>query len=214
MKRRRRDIGQIPGQNRHDRPENGRTQTRLRHNRLHIPGNRRGNCIPSGIVGILFKDYIEKYLSSILTVALSLLFTSIILFILSKLTKNNKNEEKLNVKKSISIGLSQIIGLIPGISRSGITTFMGVNKKLSLEEALKFSFIMYLPTSIGATFLSLISDNSIIESFNYLYIVSFISSFIGTYLGISLFFISIKKNNFKFFAIYLLIISTIILFII
>lgn len=171
-------------------------------------------CIPSGIVGILFKDYIEKYLSSILTVALSLLFTSIILFILSKLTKNNKNAEKLNAKKSISIGLSQIIGLIPGISRSGITTFMGVNKKLSLEEALKFSFIMYLPTSIGATFLSLISDNSIIESFNYLYIVSFISSFIGTYLGISLFFKSIKKNNFKFFAIYLLIISTIILFII
>lgn len=171
-------------------------------------------CIPSGIVGILFKDYIEKYLSSILTVALSLLFTSIILFILSKLTKNNKNEEKLNAKKSISIGLSQIIGLIPGISRSGITTFMGVNKKLSLEEALKFSFIMYLPTSIGATLLSLISDNSIIESFNYLYIVSFISSFIGTYLGISLFFKSIKKNNFKFFAIYLLIISTIILFII
>ncbi len=56
---------------------------------------------------------------------------------------------------------------------------------------------MYLPTSIGATFLSLISDNSIIESFNYLYIVSFISSFIGTYLGISLFFKSIKKEQFQ-----------------
>lgn len=171
-------------------------------------------CIPSGIIGVLFKDYIEKYLSSILTVALSFLFTSVILFLTSTIIKKNNKFASINTKKSIFIGISQIFGLIPGVSRSGITTFTGVNNKLKLDEALKFSFMMYLPTSLGATVLSLFSNDSLISSFNLLYIVSFISSFIGTYFGLVLFFKFIKRNNFKIFAIYLLIISLLILFII
>lgn len=169
-------------------------------------------CIPSAIIGFFFKDYIDQYFSNILTVSLSLLFTSIILFIISYITKY-KNTKKINAKNSLIIGLGQVIGLIPGVSRSGITTFFGINNKISLEDALHFSFMMYIPTSLGALILSL-DSNSIFSSFNYLYLLSFISSFIGTYLGIIFFFKLVKEKNFKYFAIYLFILSILLLFII
>lgn len=169
------------------------------------------SCLPSAIIGIFFKEYIDKYLSSILTVTLCLLFTSLILFLIT--IKKNTTYENLNAKKSFLIGLGQIIGLIPGISRSGITTFFGINNKLSLEEALDFSFLMYLPTSLGATFLSFLSSD-IISNFNKLHLISFFSSLLGTYFGLFFFFKFVKKNNFKIFAIYLLIVSITLLFII
>lgn len=169
-------------------------------------------CIPSAIVGILFKDFVDLYLSNILTVSLSLLFTCIILFIISK--NKNKNSEEMNIKKSLKIGASQVIGLIPGISRSGITTFFAINNNISIEDALKFSFLMYIPTSFGATLLSILDTSFIITSFNPLYIVSFLASLVSTYLALIFFFKLVKKKNFKIFAIYLLILSIILLFII
>lgn len=169
-------------------------------------------CIPSAIGGILLKDFIDIYLSNILTVSLSLLFTSILLFIISK--NKNKVSEEIDINKSLSIGTGQVIGLIPGISRSGITTFFAINNKVSIDDALKFSFLMYIPTSLGATLLSILDDTSIITSFNPLYIVSFLASFISTYLGLIFFFKIVRKKNFKIFAIYLLILSIILLLII
>ena len=169
-------------------------------------------CIPSAIFGILFKDYIDLYLSNILTVSLSLFFTSIILFTISFLSKKTVFKP-INLKRGLLIGVGQIIGLIPGISRSGITTFFGVKNKVSLEDALRFSFMMYIPTSLGALLLSF-DSNSIFSSFNYLYLFSFVSSFIGTYLGIIFFFKLVKEKNFKYFAIYLLILSILLLIVI
>lgn len=167
-------------------------------------------CIPSAIFGLFFKNIIDNYLSNILTVSLSLFFTSIILFIISN-SKNNNND--LNFKNSLIIGSYQIIGLIPGISRSGITTFGGINSKLSIDKALRFSFMMYLPTSLGALILS-IPDNNIFINFNYLSLVAFLSSFLGTYIGIHLFLKYINKKTFKYFSLYLFVISVFLFFII
>ncbi len=166
-------------------------------------------CVPSGIFGIFLKDYIDSQLSNILTVTISFFITSIVLFIIHNLSLN-KNKKELNYKKSLAIGSFQIVGLIPGISRSGITSLGGLLNKLSLDEALRFSFMMYIPTSLGALILSIPSSN-IYKSFNISYFLSFLTSFIGTYIGLVLFFHLVKKENFKYFAIYLLILSIILL---
>src|SRR5690554_1092238 len=56
----------------------------------------------------------------------------------------------LTLTDSLLMGGAQVIGLLPGISRSGVTSSFGVSNRLSLLSALRFSFMMYIPASLGA----------------------------------------------------------------
>ena len=89
--------------------------------------------VPAGIVGILLKDKIELLFSDVIYVGISLIVTSLILYITYKLPNKNKD---LTYKRAFIIGLFQSVGIIPGISRSGVT-YLGAkgvgieNKKAS-----------------------------------------------------------------------------------
>ena len=151
------------------------------------------STIPLVIVGyILYATGIINYLRGIKVIAWSTLFFGILLYIADKNKIFNNLEKNFNIKSAIIIGLFQIIALIPGVSRAGITItarrILGFNR----TDSTKISFYMSIPALIGASTLS-IKDlfNENIE-FNFLILLSIFLSFIFSYITIKFFFIFIR----------------------
>ncbi|MEM4625707.1 MAG: undecaprenyl-diphosphate phosphatase [Candidatus Pacearchaeota archaeon] len=157
--------------------------------------------VPGAIIGLIFKDYIKNSLNSFLFIGITFIITGILIF----LTKYSKEHSKLNFKNSLLIGLFQSIALFPGISRSGATISSARLIGIKKEEAFKFSFLLFIPISIG----SFIIESKNILSINYLQTINIYSLTIGFTLCfiLSLFFLNlvstiIKKDKFWLFSFY------------
>lgn len=162
--------------------------------------------IPAAIAGYILKDSIDEKFSSLLSVGICLFITGLLLLFISTVAKF-ANTDKITPKTSIMMGLAQVVGLLPGISRSGITTSMAVVNKVELEKGLRFSFMMYIPISIGSLFLG-IFDLDMSTSYIPGYIGAFAMSLLGTYVAIRVFFKLVKKDNLKYFGFYCLTIAS------
>jgi len=137
--------------------------------------------IPAIIFGFILNDYIEKYLSNIKYIGISLLITALFLFAIRKLS-GSKNNIQITYKDAIKIGLFQTAALLPGISRSGATLVGGMLSNLKREVAFKFSFMLYIPISLATVILGIkdITTNKIEINLLFYYIIGGISSFIVT----------------------------------
>ena len=125
-----------------------------------------------------------------------------------------KIEKDLTIKNILIIGVMQILAIIPGVSRSGITITAGRFLNFDRYDSTKISFYLSIPALMGASVLSLkdaINEN--IE-FKFFLIISIILSFIFSYLTIKYFLIYTKKFSLKFFVIYRVVLSIIIFLII
>jgi undecaprenyl-diphosphatase len=103
--------------------------------------------VPVIIVGLLLEDYMETIFRNPLLVAGTLIIGSVIMLLAEKIYKNTKN---LNLKNSLIVGLFQVLALVPGMSRSGMTISGGLFAGLSRETATRFSFIVALPVLLGS----------------------------------------------------------------
>jgi undecaprenyl-diphosphatase len=166
--------------------------------------------IPAGIAGLLLKDVIDNTFSSLLSVGICLFITGLLLLFIHNQAKN-AHYKKITLKTSILMGLAQIIGLFPGISRSGSTTSIGVLNKTDLNAALRFSFMMYIPISLASLLLGLLDFDA---STTYIpgYLGAFVVSIFGTYYAIKYFFKLVQKNNLRYFGYYCLTVSLAVLF--
>ena len=128
----------------------------------------------------------------------------------SKITK--KIDTEFTNKSAIFIGLFQILSLIPGVSRSGITITSGRLLGFNRFDSAKISFFLSIPTLAAA---SLLGINNIYREgsteLNFLAIIAVIFSFIFSYTTIALFLNFIKKFNLNIFIIYRIILSLLIL---
>lgn len=109
------------------------------------------STIPAALVGVLFEEIIERELRFVWITAVSLIVWGIVMIVLEK-TKKNSEEidlEKVSWKQSIVMGISQSLALIPGTSRSGITTITGMVTGLNKYVALEYSFLLGLPILFG-----------------------------------------------------------------
>lgn len=159
--------------------------------------------IPAGVIGVLFGDVIEKHLTSVITVGITLIITGIALWLIRNL-RGRKNDGDLNVKDAIIIGLAQAVALIPGISRSGATIVAAMASGMKAETALRFSFLLYIPVSVGVMVFGisdLIKDPNL-ASMAIPYLVAFIASLIASYFSLKWFMNIMAKGNLKYFAIY------------
>ena len=125
--------------------------------------------------------------------------------------KIKKNIEKdLTIKNILIIGILQILAIIPGVSRAGITITAGRFLNFDRHDSTKISFYLSIPALMGASVLSLKDAVNENLEFNLFLIVSIILSFIFSYLTIKYFLIYTKKFSLKFFVIYRIILSIII----
>ncbi len=165
--------------------------------------------IPAGIVGLFLKDTIDTHLSTLLTVAICEVVTGLLLLFISYFSKRSTKPE-VDLKTSILMGVAQIVGLLPGISRSGSTTSIAVANKVDLTKALRFSFMMYLPISLASMVLGIMELDAS-NTYWAGYIGAFIMSVLGTYVALKVFFHLVKKDNLKYFGYYCLAVGILVL---
>jgi len=170
--------------------------------------------IPAGVMGILVKklgilDFLEE---NIKFVGLTLLITSIFLFIIKDF-KGIKSNKEITQKDAITIGLFQVVALLPGISRSGATIVGGMFRNLKREVAFDFSFILYIPISIATAILGIkdLLEASLSLTQYLFYGISMVMAFIFTYIGTIWFKNIVKNGKLIYFVIYCIIVGSLII---
>lgn len=106
--------------------------------------------IPTGIMGLLFNDFFNNLYLNIVAIAAGLIITGIILLVAEKIGKSNKGVMEMKFKHAVFVGIMQGIAICPGISRSGSTLFGGLISGLDRKFAVKFAFLVSIPSILGS----------------------------------------------------------------
>ncbi|UOR13142.1 undecaprenyl-diphosphate phosphatase [Halobacillus amylolyticus] len=167
--------------------------------------------VPAGVLGLLFKDFFEQ-LEYVETVAVALIITGIALWIIRNI-RGSKGEGMLTWKDAVIVGLAQAVALIPGISRSGATIVAAMLLGMKQQTALRFSFLLYIPVSLGTMLLSV--DELLADDLSTLwlpYLFAFIASVFASYFSLKWFMNIMERGNLKYFAFYCFIVGGLVLF--
>lgn len=170
--------------------------------------------IPAGVAGLVatklgLLDFLEE---NVKFVGLMLLVTALFLFLIKDF-KGSKDKNEITFLDSIVIGLSQMIAIIPGVSRSGATIVGGMYRNLKRDTAFNFSFILYIPISIATSILGVkdLFSMSITNALWVLYIISAILAGIFTYIFTKWFAKIVKEGKLLYFSIYCIILGVLVL---
>ena len=106
--------------------------------------------IPTGIIGLTFKDLFNALYLSLIAIGVGLLITGTILVIAERMGKNKKGVEERKFRNAFFVGLMQGVAICPGISRSVSTLFGGLISGLNREFAVKFAFLISIPSILGS----------------------------------------------------------------
>jgi undecaprenyl-diphosphatase len=164
--------------------------------------------IPAGIIGLAFHRQIEEIFTDPKFAAMNIVITGLILF-LTRLAKPIKGK-KVGILSSIIIGLAQMVAILPGISRSGLTMSAALFLKISPVQAARFSFLLSIPVIAGATLLETYKLIAHGTTIGFLPIVIGIAmSAIAGYVAIKLLLRIMEKGKFSWFSLYCLVIGII-----
>ena len=171
--------------------------------------------IPVIIVGyILYSTGLIYSLRNIKIIAWTTLIFGILLYIADKSRFDKKISANLNLKTIIFISFFQVLSLVPGVSRAGITITAARILKFNRVDSSKISFLLSIPALSGASFLGL---KDLLEQpieFNYLAIIAIGTSFIFSFVTVKFFLSYINKFSMNVFVIYRIIIALILFFMI
>jgi len=172
--------------------------------------------IPIIVVGyILFQTGIMDQIRSLEIIAWTSLIFGVLLYISDKSKINKKIDLNFNNKSAIFIGLFQVLALIPGVSRSGITITAARMLGFDRFDSAKISFFLAMPALGAASLLGIYNIYKVGSAeLNFLTIIAVIFSFIFSYITIALFLNFIKKFSLNVFIIYRLILSLFLLYIV
>ena len=167
------------------------------------------SMIPAAIVGLKYDDLIETFFEGqILLVGCMLLLTGTLLFVADRAKQTNKT---LTFGNALIIGISQMIAILPGISRSGATISTSVLLGIDREKAARFSFLMVVPLIFGKIakdVIDIIKEPSIQENINYLpYILGFVFAFVTGLLACTWMIKLVKSSKLYYFSIYCFIVG-------
>ncbi len=164
--------------------------------------------LPVIFAGFFLNSFFEN-IRSVFVVAIMLLLISIYMFVAEKYAK--KPEKPLSFFGSLVVGFSQIIALIPGSSRSGVTISTALLLGEKKNEAIRFSFLIALPATLGAFTLEFIKLPNKLIFVEPNFIVAFVVSFIVGLISIKLLVGVLNKFGFMPFIIYRVLLSFILL---
>jgi len=170
--------------------------------------------IPVVLFGLIVKVLnLNIFLQDIKVVAFATVFFSIILYLSDKTKVSQHYEQNIPNKKAFYIGLAQVLALIPGTSRSGITITCARYLGYSRTHAAKFSFIISIPVLLAATTLGAVEaiinlDSQVIS----ILLIGFSFSLIASLLSIKVFLSFVENNSLTLFVVLRLILGAGLLF--
>ena len=109
--------------------------------------------IPTGVIGLLFNDIFEGLYSSFVAIGIGFIITGVLMFLAERMGGANRGIENMNFRNALFIGTLQGIAICPGISRSGSTLIGGLTTGLRREFAVKFAFLISIPSILGSVVL-------------------------------------------------------------
>ncbi|HHY94465.1 MAG TPA: undecaprenyl-diphosphate phosphatase [Firmicutes bacterium] len=107
-------------------------------------------CLPTGAIGVLGKDALERLFSSPAAAAWALVGTGLVLMASPLLLRGRTPMSRVKVGQALLVGTAQGLAIIPGLSRSGITITAGLAAGLEPDAAARFSFLLSIPAILGA----------------------------------------------------------------
>lgn len=167
-------------------------------------------CLPAAVVGLILDDILDKYLYNSIVVSIMLivyggLFIGLEIWNKKRSFKINSTNE-LSWRMAFFIGCFQLLALIPGTSRSGVTILGAMLLLCNREVASEFSFFLSIPVMLGASLLKsvkfFIDGNALATEQVLFLLIGCIVAFGVSMLVIKLLMSFIKKHDFKPFGIY------------
>lgn len=176
-------------------------------------------CIPAGVLGILFDDWMEVHFHNYIVVSIMLIVYGVLFIVIEnwnkKQTPSVTKLSKLSYKTALLIGAFQVLSLIPGTSRSGATIVGALLLGVSRYVAAEFTFFLAIPVMVGASGIKLLKfflEGAGITGMEVAMLsVGCIVSFIVSVVAIKFLMGYIKKNDFKVFGYYRIVLGLLVL---
>jgi len=172
--------------------------------------------LPAGIVGVLYDDMLNELFYNYKTVSLMLIVYGILFIIVENRNRHRwpsvDNFSDLSYIKALGIGLFQVLSLIPGTSRSGATIVGAMLLGTSRSVAAEFTFFLAIPVMFGASLLKLVKFGLVFTGAELtILLVGMAVSFIVSIIAIKFLLRYIKRNDFKVFGYYRIVLGLIVL---
>jgi len=166
------------------------------------------SMIPAVGIGLFFEEELEAFFGgNILFVGLMLLVTAVLLLLADKAKNTHKS---ITFKSAVLIGISQVIAMLPGISRSGATISTSVLLGVDRTKATRFSFLMVVPLIFGKVAKDMLGGEISFDDSQIVPMVAgFIAAFIAGLLACNWMITLVKKSKLSYFSIYCAIIGLI-----
>jgi undecaprenyl-diphosphatase len=171
--------------------------------------------MPAAIIGLLAHDFIKAYLFSPFTVCVALILGGVAIIVIEKCHHSNAVSDIDHVpqKTALIVGLSQILALFPGVSRSGATIMGGLAAGMDRKTAAEFSFFLSIPVMFAATIFDMYKSMHLLSAADTgVFAAGFLSAFVSALIVIYWFIKFISHSNFLVFAYYRIAFGTLLLF--
>lgn len=170
-------------------------------------------CIPAGVIGLLFDDFMETF-ECWEVVSAMLIVYGIGFIIVESIHKKDKinSIDQMSYKTALMIGLFQVLSIIPGTSRSGATILGAALIGCSRSVASEFSFFLAIPVMFGVSILKIAKNGLMMTGGELAMLISgMVIAYVVSMLAIKMLMKYIQKHDFKVFGYYRIILGIIVI---
>ncbi len=160
---------------------------------------------PAALAGVFLDDWIDAKMHSVYVIAAALIVYGILFILIEKMQRpvTVKNTRQITYQSALITGLAQMLALIPGTSRSGVTILAGTLQGYNRTTAAEFSFFMAIPVMFGAGLLKLLKMRIALNTAAVVILLAgLVSAFIVSVLVIRQMLSYIRRNDFTLFGYY------------
>lgn len=173
-------------------------------------------CLPAAVFGLLIDDWMEAHLMNSYVVASTLIIYGILFIVIENWNKTRQFEiqkvGQITFRTAFYIGLFQLLSLVPGTSRSGSTILGAMILGCSRAASAEFSFFLGIPVMFGASLLKIVKFGFHFSGAEIFYLIlGMVIAFVVSVYSIKFLMGYIRKNDFKFFGYYRIILGIIVL---
>ena len=176
-------------------------------------------CIPAAVLGILFDDWMEEHFHNYIVVSIMLIVYGVLFIVIENWNKKNKPSvtelSNLTYKTALLIGVFQVLSLVPGTSRSGATIIGALLLGVSRYVAAEFTFFLAIPVMFGASGIKLLKffmEGAGMTGMEVAMLgVGCVVAFVISIVAIKFLMGYIKKNDFKVFGWYRIVLGVLVL---
>ncbi len=173
-------------------------------------------CLPAAILGFLLDDWLDAHFYNGFVVSMMLILYGVLFIVIENRNRHRvplyEKTREIGPQTALYIGMFQVLSLIPGTSRSGATILGAMILGCSRTAAAEFSFFLGIPVMFGASLLKLVKFGFHFTGMEVFYLLlGMFVAFIVSIYSIRFLLGWVKRNDFKFFGYYRIVLGAIVL---